>query len=336
MLLNMSLYLSHSNTDRTINAQIYHALAEAYFIGSEHERCIDAGKECFKIQPVKSEEEAKRWGERANQTFHLRNYNLSIDYLNQALMYTPADSRETFSHLLCRRSEAYQQLKNFQSGLEDAVNASKICPRMSEVYLHQLKCFQALKRKKEAMHAANECLKRTTDEDFINGLLCDALATAASLEEGTSALTAPVPSKLLEKLVSDVIKKKKWRKLRILYLGGGGPGSQATGYGGLATGINASSVPLGEIICSNVPERLILVSVLLKHGASANGTEESDKIPLEEAMRPPNLPLVEKLVQNGANPCVMSKEGEPIIHQALKIGLQKNGNITRTDITVVA
>ena len=127
-------------------------------------------------------------------------------------MYTPTDSKETFSHLLCRRLEAFQQLDNFQSGLEDAVNASKMCPEMSEVgipsvvtahfpfllherqnqiynkhpfqqvYLHQHKCFQALKRKKEAMHAANECLKRTTDENFIYRLLCDALATAASLK----------------------------------------------------------------------------------------------------------------------------------------------------------
>ena len=55
MLLNMSLYLSDSNKDKTIAAPIYHARAEAYFIGSEHGRCIDAGKECFKLQPVKSE-----------------------------------------------------------------------------------------------------------------------------------------------------------------------------------------------------------------------------------------------------------------------------------------
>lgn len=55
MLLNMSLYLSDSNKDKTITVQTYHALAEAYFIGSEHERCIQAGKECFKLQPVKLE-----------------------------------------------------------------------------------------------------------------------------------------------------------------------------------------------------------------------------------------------------------------------------------------
>lgn len=55
MLLNMSLYLSDSGTDKTINQQIYHALAQAHFNMNEHERSIDAGKECFKLLPVKSE-----------------------------------------------------------------------------------------------------------------------------------------------------------------------------------------------------------------------------------------------------------------------------------------
>lgn len=142
-----------------------------------------------------------------------------------------------------------------------------------------------------------------------------------------------MPSKLLYKLVSDVVRRKDWHKLRILYLGGGGPTSHPTGDGGLATGIDASSVPLGEIICSNVPEQLQLISSLIKHGASANAIEESDVIPLDEAMRLRNLPLVEKLIHNGANPRVMSKEGEPIIHQALRNGLQKNGNLTGINTT---
>ena len=41
-------------------------------------------------------------------------------------------------------------------------------------------------------------------------------------------------------------------------------------------------------------------------------------------MKPPakkNLPLVEKLVQEGANCCVASSNGEPIIHKALRKGL---------------
>ena len=143
----------------------------------------------------------------------------------------------------------------------------------------------------------------------------------------TSALTSPVPRELLEKLTLNVIKNKDWHKLRILYLGGGGPSSQAIGDGGLATSIDASSVPLGEIIRSSVPERLPLISILLKHGASANAVEGSDVIPLDEAMEQQNLPIVEKLVRNGANPCVGGKNGEPIIHQALRNGLLKNGKI---------
>ena len=136
-----------------------------------------------------------------------------------------------------------------------------------------------------------------------------------------------MPSQLLNKLTINVIKTKDWHKLRILYLGGGGPTSQPIGDGGLATGTDASSVPLGEVICSSVPERLPLISALLKDGASANAIEGSDVIPLDEAMALQNLPLVERLVHQGANPCVVGKDGEPIIHQALRKGLLKTGNL---------
>ena len=138
-----------------------------------------------------------------------------------------------------------------------------------------------------------------------------------------------MPRQLIEKLTSSVIQKRDWHKLRILYLGGGGPTSQPIGDGGLATDTDASSVPLGEIIrCTHSDELLPLVSVLLKHGASANAIEGSTVIPLDEAMALKNLALVEKLIHNGANPCVAAKDREPIIHQAMRIGLRdKNGNL---------
>ena len=138
-----------------------------------------------------------------------------------------------------------------------------------------------------------------------------------------------MPRQLIEKLTSSVIQKRDWHKLRILYLGGGGPTSQPIGDGGLATDTDASSVPLGEIIrCTHSDELLPLVSVLLKHGASANAIERSTVIPLDEAMAQKNLALVEKLIHNGANPCVVAKDREPIIHQAMRIGLRdKNGNL---------
>jgi len=55
MFLNMCLYLSDSTTDLSILPQTYHTLAEAHFMLNEHERAIDAGKECFKRKPIKSE-----------------------------------------------------------------------------------------------------------------------------------------------------------------------------------------------------------------------------------------------------------------------------------------
>ena len=127
-----------------------------------------------------------------------------------------------------------------------------------------------------------------------------------------------------------------WHKLRILYLGGGGATSQPKGEGGLATHIDASRVPLGEIIRSTDSDELLpLVSVLLKHGASANAIEGSAVIPLDEAMTLQNLALVEKLIHNGANPCVLGKDGEPIVHQALRIGLRdKNGNLVKIILTI--
>ena len=54
MLLNMSLHLSDVNTEPAIQTQTYHALAEAYFNINELERALTAGKNCFKLQSVKS------------------------------------------------------------------------------------------------------------------------------------------------------------------------------------------------------------------------------------------------------------------------------------------
>ena len=61
MLLNMCIYLSDPSTDVLILAQAYHALGEAHFKLNEHERAIDAGKECFKLRPLKSEVFSKHY-----------------------------------------------------------------------------------------------------------------------------------------------------------------------------------------------------------------------------------------------------------------------------------
>ena len=122
-------------------------------------------------------------------------------------------------------------------------------------------------------------------------------------------------------MLNDVIKKKDWHKLKILYLGGGGPSFLPVGAGGLATNINTANVPLGEVIHHHGLEEPLLISVLVENGASVNVIEGSDVIPLNEAMEKEQLPLVETLVQNGANCCAEDSEGEPIIHKALRKGL---------------
>ena len=118
---------------------------------------------------------------------------------------------------------------------------------------------------------------------------------------------------------------KNWNKLRILYLGGGGSTPQPLGGGGLATNIDASSVPLGEVILHFGPKQYLLISSLLENGASANMIAGSDVIPLDEAMIQEDYPIMEKLVRAGANCCVAGSDGEPLIHKALRIGL-KSGN----------
>jgi len=209
--------------------------------------------------------------------------------------------------------------------LEDAKTASMMTPGMLEGHMNQFRCFRALKREREAMQAINECLKRTDDEKVMGSLLSVALDIAGNVEEGTTAITAPVSRQLLVKLTNDVIKMKDWDKLNVLYLGGGGITSYPLGVGGLATNIDASSVQLGEVLRHFGPRQPMLTSTLLDNGASANAIEGSDVIPLDEAIRQEHLFTVETLVQNGANCCVASSDGEPIIHKALRIGL-KTGN----------
>ena len=55
MLLNMCIHLSDSGQDVSILTAAYQALAEAHFKLEEHEQSINAGKECFKFRPHKSE-----------------------------------------------------------------------------------------------------------------------------------------------------------------------------------------------------------------------------------------------------------------------------------------
>ena len=135
-------------------------------------------------------------------------------------------------------------------------------------------------------------------------------------------MTAPIPIHLLTDVAKQVIERKEWDKLRVLFIGEGGTSRHALGEGGLATNIDASGVPLGEVIHHFPSKQTSLISTLLELGASANAIDGSTLIPLNEAIEKEDETLVEKLVQKGADCCVASSDGQPMIHKALMKGLK--------------
>ena len=135
-------------------------------------------------------------------------------------------------------------------------------------------------------------------------------------------MTAPISSHLLTNLATQVIERKEWDKLRVLFVGGGGPSRHALGEGGLAPNIDASVVPVGEVIHHFSSKQTSLIITLLELGASSNAIDGSTFIPLNEAIEKEDETLVEKLVQKGADCSVASSDGQPMIHKALSKGLK--------------
>ena len=119
-----------------------------------------------------------------------------------------------------------------------------------------------------------------------------------------------------------MIERKEWDKLRVLFIGGGGPSRHTLGEGGLAPDIDASVVPLGEVIHHFRSKQTLLMTTLLELGASANAIDGSTFIPLKEAIEKEDEALVEKLVQMGADCSVAGDDGQPMIHRALNKGLK--------------
>ena len=72
---------------------------------------------------------------------------------------------------------------------------------------------------------------------------------------------------VIQRVVNKVVSEKDWKKLHLLFLGGGGKRNFKMGEGGLSMGCDASAVPLKEVIESNFPDREKFISVLRDHKA---------------------------------------------------------------------
>lgn len=128
-----------------------------------------------------------------------------------------------------------------------------------------------------------------------------------------------MPNPILEKLIKQLVEKRTWDKLHVLYLGGGGPQRYSPGEGGLATGIDASGIPIELVFEAGDKYRVPLVVALLDNGASANGLGKREKCPLELAVENENYNMVVTLLQYNADPaCLVTKTGDSLLHEALK------------------
>ena len=101
--------------------------------------------------------------------------------------------------------------------------------------------------------------------------------------------------------MDDAISKQSWERLRVLFLGGGGPFLACPDEGGLASGCDASHVPLDLLIQSQVTEKLCLVSTLLELGAHVDGLPLCEKPPLLVALENEEFAIASELIEAGAD-----------------------------------
>lgn len=108
---------------------------------------------------------------------------------------------------------------------------------------------------------------------------------------------------IIQRAVDDAISKENWKRLRVLFLGGGGPFGACLGEGGLASGCDASKVPLNHLITSDVAEKTFLVSTLLEFGALADGLPlgETKMPPLWVALGTEEFGIATELIEAGAD-----------------------------------
>ena len=114
--------------------------------------------------------------------------------------------------------------------------------------------------------------------------------------DGTTRATFRIPRQTVQKEVDDCIKKKKWRQLYALFLGGGGERKFQQHVGGLATGCDASAVKLEQITEeSNVPRLDKFISTLMEHqGPPVHDDHAAMKQPVDVAKERQDVRVAER------------------------------------------
>ena len=79
------------------------------------------------------QEEAIKWKERGNFLFKEKKLDVLVEYYSLAISYTPINSQDLLSQLLCNRSLAHIKNGTFKLALTDAKHCIKLRPEWSKV-----------------------------------------------------------------------------------------------------------------------------------------------------------------------------------------------------------
>ena len=117
--------------------------------------------------------------------------------------------------------------------------------------------------------------------------------------DGTSSIQFSIPKTLIQTVINKAVADRDWKRLHLLFLGGGGEKRYKKGSGGLATGCDASSVPLEEVIRNDLPVLGKFINILLDHKANAN-PPKGGKSPLDVAMELGKIDVASILIERNA------------------------------------
>ena len=120
------------------------------------------------------------------------------------------------------------------------------------------------------------------------------------ISDSTTRATFKVPKTVTQRAVDFCIREGNWSDLYALFLGGGGAKKFKKDVGGLATGCDASSVRLNQVIIEdNVPDLYKFVSTLLKHKAPIVHDDGKDESALDVALQRKKYDVAEMLIERG-------------------------------------
>ncbi|XP_048589125.1 TPR and ankyrin repeat-containing protein 1 isoform X2 [Nematostella vectensis] len=289
------------------------SISGAYFLEKDYAKCIDAGMKSYSLHPHPSERNALEWRERGNIIFKEKEMqenkdNLLIRYYSLAINYSPESCSEMRGALLSNRCLIYLNMYQYDEALADAKKCVASRPGWFKAYYRLSCCLKALGKTTEALKAACDGYRKADCNEDKVCMATQVIASATEAKGGTMSVTCKISDPVMQRIIKDICNKKEWDKLKLLFLGGDPNRNFPQGRGGLATGTDASHIPLDSVLRSDMSNLSKLVAVLIDHGADVNGMRGSKNRPLCLALAQEKYSIVAQLLKHKADPsCIGAK-----------------------------